>query len=89
MLNLVSAITLSGMAEGDVSDLFSDVSDISYTSELDDAPVSVKYDLSNGSPLERDKFKVVHFNINSITAESKLTTLIDLCKKMAATEVAV
>ena len=40
------------MAEGDVSDLFSDVSDISYTSELDDAPVSVKYDLSNGSPLE-------------------------------------
>ena len=70
------------MAEGDVSDLFSDVSDISYTSELDDAPVSVKYDLSNGSPLERDKFKVVHFNINSITAESKLTTLIDLCKTL-------
>ena len=65
-----------------MSDLFSDVSDISYTSELDDAPVSVKYDLNNGSPLERDKFKVVHFNINSITAESKLETLVDLCKTL-------
>ena len=68
------------MAEGDLSDLFSDVSDISYTSELDDAPVLVSYDLNNGSPLERDKFKVVHFNINSITTESKLDTLVDLCK---------
>ena len=57
-----------------MSDLFSDVSDMSYTSDLDDAPVTVKYDLNDGSPLEKDKFKVVHFNINSITAESKLDT---------------
>ena len=49
-----------------MSDLFSDVSDMSYTSELDDAPVTVKYDLNDGSPLERDKFKVVHFNINIV-----------------------
>ena len=57
------------MAEGDVSDLFSDVSDISYTSELDDAPVAVKYDLNDGSPLDKDKFKVVHFILSSLAGK--------------------
>ena len=70
------------MAESDVSDLFSEVSDVSYQSDLDNMPISFNYDLDNGSPIEREKFKIVHFNINSLTAEGRLETLTELCKTL-------
>ena len=59
--------------------MFSEVSDISYTSELDDSPNSVQYDLSNGSPLDPSKFSIVHFNINSILKEGRFEELQSLC----------
>lgn len=52
---------------------------MSYTSELDDSPNSVQYDLSNGSPLDQSKFSIVHFNINSILKEGRLEELQSLC----------
>ena len=70
------------MTESDWSDLFSEVSDVSYQSDLDNTPISFNYDLDNGSPIDRDKFKIVHFNINSLTAEGRLETLTDLCKTL-------
>ena len=70
------------MTESDLSDLFSEVSDVSYQSDLDNTPISFNYDLDNGSPIDRDKFKIVHFNINSLTAEGRLETLTDLCKTL-------
>ena len=74
---------LIGMAdESEESDFFSEVSDISYMSDLDNTPTTTKYDTSNGSPVEKDKFKIVHFNINSITAEGKLEALTDLCQTL-------
>ena len=74
---------LIGMAdESEESDYFSEVSDISYMSDLDNTPTTNKYDTSNGSPLEKEKFKIVHFNINSITAEGKLEALTQLCETL-------
>ena len=70
------------MAESDVSDLFSEVSDVSYQSDLDNMPISLNYDLDQGSPIDRDKFKIVHFNINSLTAEGRLETLTEICKTL-------
>ena len=58
------------MTDIDLSDLGSDVSDISYISDLDDECQSFNYDLSNGSPIETSNFNIVHYNINSITQPS-------------------
>ena len=48
------------------SDVSSNVSDLSYTSDLDFDIQSYNYDLSNGSPVDINNFDIVHFNINSI-----------------------
>ena len=48
------------------SDVSSNVSDLSYTSDLDFDIQSYNYDLSNGSPVDINNFNIVHFNINSI-----------------------
>ena len=44
------------MTDGDMSDIGSDVSDLSYISDLDDEHQSVNYDLSNGSPINSNNF---------------------------------
>ena len=68
----------TGAADNDVSDLFSNVSDISYMSDID-RPNSIQYDLDNGSPLGQNKFKIVHFNIDSITANGKIEAPSEVC----------
>ena len=42
-------------------------------------PQSININLSNGSPLNDGDFTIVHFNINSITAEGRLEQLTDIC----------
>ena len=81
MLFLVLKILLTGAAEEDVSDLFSNVSDVSYMSDID-RPNSIQYDLDNGSPLGKNKFKIVHFNIDSITANGKIEALSEVCNTL-------
>ena len=79
---MVQLIFLTGAAEEDLSDLFSNVSDISYMSDIDNQPCSVQYNFNNGSPLGLDKFKIVHYNIDSITANGKIEALTDVCKTL-------
>ena len=49
-------------------------------SDLDEEPQSINFDLSNGSPISIDNFNIVHFNINSITADNRLDQLSDICR---------
>ena len=42
-------------------------------------PQSINVNFSNGSPLNDGDFTIVHFNINSITAEGRLEQLTDFC----------
>ena len=63
------------MTEEDVSDVLSDVSDISYTSDLDTEPQSIHIDISDGSPLNSDDFIVVQYNVDSILAEGRIDEL--------------
>ena len=58
------------------------MSNISCISDFEDQPISVQYDLSNGSPLDKDKFIVAHFNINSILAENRLDELQSVCRTL-------
>ena len=58
------------------------MSDISYISDFEDQPISVQYDLSHGSPLDKDKFIVAHFNVNSILAENRLDELQSVCQTL-------
>ena len=60
------------MTDSDLSDIGSVVSDISYISDLDEYECqSLNFDLSNGSSIDANNFKVVHYNINSIIAEGR------------------
>ena len=36
--------------------------------------------MSNGAPVDTNNFSIVHYNINSITAENRLEELADVCK---------
>ena len=54
-------------------------SDCSFFSNSEMDPQSVNVNFSNGSPLNDGDFTIVHFNINSITAEGRLEQLTDLC----------
>ena len=65
-----------------MSDLLSECSNISYISDLDFETNSISFDLSNGSPIDNDNFKVVHYNINSILAPDRLEQLSDICKTL-------
>ena len=62
------------------SDFSSVCSDQRYISDLEDECKSFSYDLSNGSPIDINNFNIVHFNINSITAEGRLDQLSDICR---------
>ena len=66
----------------DITDVLSDVSDTSYISDFEDQPNSVQYDLSNGSPLDINKFIVAHFNVNSILAENRLDEVQSVCSTL-------
>ena len=63
-----------------MSDLLSECSDISYLSDLDFEWNSINFDYSNGSPLDKENFKVIHYNINSILAPDRLEQLSDICQ---------
>ena len=82
MLNQLRKITVTGAADCDLSDVYSQVSDTSYMSALDTFPQALQYDFSFGSPVPHDKFTVVHYNINSITAEGRIEALADVCKTL-------
>ena len=56
------------------------MSDVSCLSDFDDLPRAIQYDLNNGCPLDKDKFKVIHYNIDSLTANGRMETLTDVCK---------
>ena len=65
------------------SDVCSNLSDTSYLSDIDiDDCQSINFDLSNGSPINVNNFNIVHFNINSITAEDRLNQLSDICQTL-------
>ena len=77
-------LDIFNIIDNDVSDLLSECSDISYMSEigLDFEIDSVNYDLSNGSPIETNNFKIVHYNVNSILAPDRLEQLSCVCKML-------
>ena len=64
------------LTDSDLCDPCNDVSDMSYISDLDDN------DLSDGSPINNDNFNIVHYNVNSITAEGRLDQLSDICSTL-------
>ena len=51
-------------------------------SELDDIPKSVTVDFSNGSPLNSRDFFIVHYDIDSITADDRISELSTVCNAM-------
>ena len=69
----------------DLGDIIFDdsLSECSFFSEPDDVPQSINIDLSNGSPLDKNDFIVVHYNIDSILAEGRLEQLSDVCRSMS------
>ena len=68
------------MNDESMSDVSSNISDMSYLSDLDEQCQSVNFDLSNGSPINVNNFNIVHYNINSILAPGKLDQLSDNCR---------
>ena len=58
------------------------MSDISYLSDIDNLHSSIQFDLTNGSPIDIQKFKIVHYNIESITANGRIEALSDICKTL-------
>ena len=70
------------MTDESLSDVCSNISDVSYLSDLDDECQSVIFDLSNGSPVNANNFNIAHYNINSITAEYRLDQLSDVCNTL-------
>ena len=70
------------MDDESLSDVSSNVSDMSYLSDLDNECQSMNFDLSNGSPINVNNFNIVHYNINSITADNRLDQLSDICNTL-------
>ena len=70
------------MDDESLSDVCSNISDMSYLSDLEDECQSVNFDLSNGSPINVNNFNIVHYKINSITADNRLDQLSDICKTL-------
>ena len=61
------------------SDVSSVGSDLSNLSDFDSEHQSVNFDLSNGCPIDTNNLNIVHFNINSITADDRIDQLSDIC----------
>ena len=70
------------MNDESLSDVCSNISDLSFFSNLDDGCQSLNFDLSNGSPINVNNFNIVHYNINSITADNRLDQLSDICNTL-------
>ena len=70
------------MNDDGLSDVSSNISDLSYISDLDDECQSFNFDLSNGSPINVNNFNIAHYNINSITADNRLDQLSDICNTL-------
>ena len=84
MLIQVDILFFGIMADNDISDALSVCSDISYLSDYDlDLELesqSINFDLSNGNPLDKNTFNVVHYNIDSIMAEGRVEQLTKICR---------
>ena len=64
------------MDDVDIQDIIDEsLSDCSLLSESENSPQSINIDISNGSPIDTGDLIVVHFNIDSITAEGRLEQL--------------
>ena len=70
------------MNDESFSDVTSNLSDMSYLSDIDDDCQSINFDISNGSPIDITNFNIVHYNINSITADNRLEQLSDICNTL-------
>ena len=70
------------MYDDGLSDVLSTVSDTSYLSDLEFECQSTNFDLSNGSPININNFNIVHYNINSITADNRIEQLSDICNSL-------
>ena len=58
-------------------------SDQGYLSDLELECQSVNFNLCNGAPILTNNFNIVHFNINSITADDRIDQLSDICKTLS------
>ena len=58
------------------------INDCSLLSEPENNPQSINIDISNGSPIDTGDLIVVHFNIDSITAEGQLEQLKVVCQTL-------
>ena len=70
------------MADSDISDHLSECSETSYMSDIEEDINSINFDISNGSPIDINNFKVVHFNVNSILAPDRIDLLTDVCRTL-------
>ena len=70
------------MYDDGMSDVSSIMSDTSYLSDLEFECQSTNFDLSNGSPININNFNIVHYNINSITADNRIEQLSDICNSL-------
>ena len=71
-----------GTADGDISDLLSECSDVSYLSDFEDECNSLTIDISNGAPIDTEHFNIVHYNINSILSPDRIEQLTDICQTL-------
>ena len=58
------------------------INDCSLLSEPEHNPQSINIDISNGSPIDTGDLIVVHFNIDSITADGRLEQLNVVCQTL-------
>ena len=72
----------AGIADSDISDLWSESSETKYISDIKEDVNSINFDISNGSPIDIDNFKIVHFNVNSILAPHRIDQLTGCCRTL-------
>ena len=82
VFNQVFSSLFAGIADSDISDLCSECSETSYMSDIEEDINSINFDISNGSPIDINNFKVVHYNINSILAPDRIDQLTDVCRTL-------
>ena len=82
VFNQIFSTLFAGLADSDISDLCSECSEISYISDIEEDIRSINFDISNGSPININNFKVAHYNINSILAPDRIEQLTDVCRTL-------
>ena len=63
-------------------EMFCDVSELSYQSDIDTNAKPIWLDIGNGALIDTSKFIVEHNNINSILHEGRIEELIETCNTM-------